>query len=862
MIRLQDRARTLGKAWEALGRGRPRQEPALALRQRLREATRLDARSLCGVVGAWSAATLLPPGEPLIAVWSVVGGSALLVGALWFIWRNTGVVAWSSHWWGPVAVAAAGFVLVGLPVAAAALAGHAPQLDDHVASLDTVRAELTLIDDPREVRVPAGGGGESGADVVVDGTTRPGERGSAAALTADARIERYYSEGRWFRTGTPVVLRFPPLEAGAAEGKGPTDLSRGDRVYGLVRLSPTGPGATHRFWAETAAPPDIVRAERGGLADTLRDRFSDAAVPLPEYGRALLPGMVMGDRSGQDAALEDAMKAAGLAHLTAVSGANCALVMGSVLWTARLCRAPRGLGFAASVASLAAFVVLVGPDPSVIRAAAMGAIACAAVYGGRGRRAFAALCACIVILLAVEPVLAGEPGFQLSVLATAGIVLLGRPLALLLARGVPGWLADGLAISIAAQLFCQPVILQMTPTFSTYSVLANLVVAPLVPVVTVVGTLALVAGLLPAIVVAPLVWTAGLPAQAVGVVGTRVAAWPEARMPWPAGALGAALAISILLLALSAVWLASSEQRSRRVLAGTAGTLAGAVLLGTVLPATRWLEPEVGQWRVAACDVGQGDALILNLGDQRAAMIDVGNEPDLLADCLRAVGVSSIELLFITHLHADHYGAWRELADVATIGTVYYSTGDPAAAAEWSAEMADLTGVRPAQLAAGRHGKRGPVAWEVLSPAHGETPRSENDASLVLDMTLAGTPVPLRLLATGDIEIESMSRLIDTGAVPDVDVLKVAHHGARNGGLEILDAARPEAAIVSVGADNSYGHPAPEIRAGFRKAGVPLFRTDEHGTLLLSVENGSEGPELVVRSLPAARVHRRRYGPR
>ncbi|GAA3694702.1 ComEC/Rec2 family competence protein [Zhihengliuella alba] len=859
------------RAGAALSAGPSRAEPAVALRHRLREATRLDARSLCGVVGAWAAATLLPRGDPTIAAGAVAVGAALVVGAVWALCRGSGVVAWWSHWWGPLAVATAGFVLVGLTVATGAAAGHAPRLDEHAAALGTVRAELSVVGEPRrstrEQRWRGEGGAEDGG--AGDGASRNAEgagaaddRRSADVVIADARIDRYYSAGRWHAGSIPVVLRIePPVHRAGPAGED-LGLDTGDRVYGLIRLSPAEAGDTHRYWAETAAPPDIVGDARTGPVESLRSRFGAAVRELPEYGRALLPGMVMGDRSGQDLALEEAMKTAGLAHLTAVSGANCALVMGTVLWISRLCRMPRGLGFIASAASLLGFVILVGPDPSVIRAAAMGAIACAAVFGGRGRRAFAALCACIVLLLAFEPDLAAEPGFQLSVLATAGIVLLGRPLALLLGRALPQWLSEGLAISIAAQLFCQPVILQMASSFSTYSVLANLVVAPLVPVVTVVGTLALVLGPLPAVVVAPLVWTAGLPAHAVGVVGTAVAGWPQARVPWPEGMWGALVAVAIVLLALTAVWFASSERRRRRFLGAIAGVVAAAVLLGTVQPGTGWVEPAVGPWRIAACDVGQGDAMLLNLGDHRAAMIDVGNEPERVVDCLRALDVTTLEILFVTHLHADHYGAWREVADTATIRNIYYATSDTAAGAQWGRAVTEYTGVEPQRVGAGHRDSSGAVSWEVLSPIPDENPPSENDASLVLLVRLGGAPAPLHLLAAGDIEKQSMSRLVDRGVVPDVDVLKVAHHGARNGGLEVLEAADPEAAVVSVGADNTYGHPAPEIRAGFREAGVPLFRTDEHGTLLLSVEPGDAGAELVVRSLPATRGRYRQHRPR
>jgi len=266
--------------------------------------------------------------------------------------------------------------------------------------------------------------------------------------------------------------------------------------------------------------------------------------------------MVTGDTSALDPELEAAMKTVGMTHLTAVSGANCSLVLGTLLLIARSLRLPRTAAAAASLAGLALFVLMVGPDPSVLRAALMGSIGLASVAFGRAGRGLSLLCLAVIGLLLAQPVLAVSFGFLLSVLATLGIVVAGRRIMDWVPPAVPRWAAAGVAVPLSAQLLCAPAIVLLQPQFGAYALPANVAAAGLVAPVTLLGTAA--AALLPAVPVPAelLVVAAAFFAGSVAGIARFFAALPGAALPWPEGAFGAATMSLFSATVLAAAWLA------------------------------------------------------------------------------------------------------------------------------------------------------------------------------------------------------------------------------------------------------------------------------------------------------------------
>ncbi len=288
---------------------------------------------------------------------------------------------------------------------------------------------------------------------------------------------------------------------------------------------------------------------------------------------ALLPGMVMGERSGMPTALNDSMKTVGLTHLTAVSGANCTLILATIMLGLRSVRTPRHAAFAVSVAALLAFVMVVGPDPSVLRAAVMGGLGAMALLSGRPKRVGALLSISIVLLLLSDPWLSADYAFVLSVLATLGLYLVGQRCVRWLSVLMPLWLAQAIAVPLAAQLFCAPVIVLLQPRLTPYTVPANMLAAPVIALVTTVGTL----GMACAVVVPPLASlcaaVSGAGAWWVAAVARWMSALPAASLPWPEGVVGAVLMAVMDAAVLLALLAYVERERARAAVRVAAGWL-------------------------------------------------------------------------------------------------------------------------------------------------------------------------------------------------------------------------------------------------------------------------------------------------
>lgn len=420
------------------------------------------------------------------------------------------------------------------------------------------------------------GGGELALVVEVRSEPRRLESGQRQAqLIFDAVVVAATANGRTMTGRVPVWVV-------AATAWGMVHI--GDRASTAGRIAPSGRGG-HQvgFLHPGTAPLQVTPVQTGPQAVVVPMRQAWVTsvkrvwMPLSPDAAALLPGMVMGDRSGMDPTLAGSMKTVGLTHLTAVSGANCTLVLASLMLLLRSLRAPRPVAFLASGAGLVGFVVLVGPDPSVLRAALMGAIGALAMLGGRPKRVGPLLCVTVVVLLLADPWLAADYAFILSVLATVGIHLVGRRCAGWLAFWWPGWLAQAVAIPLAAQLFCAPVIVLLAPRLTPWTIPANMLAAPVVALVTTVGTFGLaVAALLP-LLGSLCALVSGLGAWWVAALARWMAELPAASLPWPAGLEGVALMAALNAAVFTGLFVLVERERAT----------AAAVRLLAVLPA-RW----------------------------------------------------------------------------------------------------------------------------------------------------------------------------------------------------------------------------------------------------------------------------------
>ncbi|MFJ5696756.1 ComEC/Rec2 family competence protein [Arthrobacter sp. NPDC093139] len=373
--------------------------------------------------------------------------------------------------------------------------------------------------------------------------------------SVDATVTSLSTGGQLLRAEARVVI------LGGADWQ---HVAPGQRVRAAGKLRPPDSGqAEAGILAASAAPNALEPADAwtSGPA-SLGRQFSAAAGWLDTDARGLLPGMVMGDTSGLDEQLELSMQTVGLTHLTAVSGANCSLILGALLLAARSLRLRRLPAAALALAGLGLFVLMVGPDASVLRASLMGAIAVASLAGGRGGRGLSFLCLAVIGLLLIDPGLGTSFGFLLSVLATLGIIVLGRQIVSWIPAVIPRWMAAGAAVPLSAQLLCGPVIVMLQPQFATYSLLANVLAAPLIAPVTILGTAAVpLVPLLPWLA-APLIGAAGLFAAGVAGVARFMAGLPGAAPPWPEGPFGLFTMVLFSVLNVLLVWLAAGPART------------------------------------------------------------------------------------------------------------------------------------------------------------------------------------------------------------------------------------------------------------------------------------------------------------
>ena len=549
----------------------------------------------------------------------------------------------------------------------------------------------------------------------------------------------------------------------------------------------------------------------GSLRVGLRDASGDG-----DSG-ALIPGMVLGDTSKQTVEFKVAMKRSGLTHLVAVSGANFAIVSGFVLWLMQFIFRNRKYRIGATALSLIFFIALVRPSPSVLRAAAMAAVVLFAMSHRRAADSLPALGFAIAAVVIADPWQARDAGFALSVLATGGLLLAAPKIIALLQRFMPKKLAESLAPPIAAVLFCAPVLVALSGFLSPMSIIANLLAAPAVAPITVLGFIAaLIHPFLPGISVV-LILIIRVPAAFIGFV----AKWSASFSVLELGK-GASGFLAIVVFALC-IWIFRTFFRKHRKVI--------AILLVALLVTSNWATRFPGiDWQVGNCDIGQGDAMVINLGKHRGVVIDVGPDAQLIDRCLKQFGITQVSILILTHFHADHIEGLPGLLKGRSVGQVWVSPQiNPAFESDrvqsWLKEIPQIpvTAGFTAQI----QGERGAINLQAIWPKLGaqDTP---NNSSIVMKINSAD----FSLLAAGDIEPIAQSQLVQQ--LSQVDLYKVAHHGSRYQDLNFMQALSPRISIISVGKDNTYGHPAPQTIAALSRIGSTVYRTDLDGALAIN----------------------------
>ena len=529
------------------------------------------------------------------------------------------------------------------------------------------------------------------------------------------------------------------------------------------------------------------------MGNAIRDRVTHV-FDGSKSGDGLVRGLLIGDTSLLAVGDEEDLRMAGLAHFVAVSGSNVAMFL--VAWwflTAPIAVRPV-LRIVGGMIGLAVFAVVTRWEPSVIRASVMAGVPLIGGLVGIPFDPWMALGTAVTLLLLVSGQLALSVGFQLSVAATAGVLVgVGA------AHGrTPGWVFVPLFATIGAQVAVAPVILVVFGSIPLLAPLANLVVAPIVAVTTAIGGMALV---LP-----PLASLADIGASLILRIADMAANGPQ---------LGWVGAIVAGLVGATVAW------KSSRPLGVSVVVLATVLVAGTAPP---WpTDPTV-----VVLDVGQGDAILLQDPSGATVLVDGGPDPRSLDRALRRNGIKRIDLVVVTHGDLDHVGGVTEILGSGRVGELWVPLfGRESDLLAEAIGIAESVGVPVTRVSAGVMRRTQSFRIDVLGPRRKY--QEENDGSVTLLVSAGRT-----MLLGGDIEAVAQAEL------PEVhpDVLVVPHHGSGTTDLRWLERTLGTTAVLSYG-QNSYGHPHPDVLNVLEEFGVAVHHTYLEGDVSVNLSPAS-----------------------
>jgi competence protein ComEC len=594
----------------------------------------------------------------------------------------------------------------------------------------------------------------------------------------------------------------------------------------------------------------LTGARRGGVAGVVDGarRRAEAGLTraLAEPESALLRGMVLGEDERLSDEVRTEFKRSGLAHVLAVSGQNVMLLAMLVLGAGALVGVALRARLLVALALVALYVPLTGAGPSIQRAGVMGAAGLVAALAGRPVHRWYALGLAAAVTLALNPLTAGEPGWQLSFAAVAALLALAPPLREAFDRRVPGPVADAAAMTVAATVGTAPLMAMHFGTVSLASLPANLLAAAAIAPIMWLGMLAAAAAQIAPALAEPLNALNAPLLRFVEWVAHTMAGAPAAVLPVRIGSLPA-LTAAYAALGAVAVGLRSLLRRLppppppglRRpriaLAAGAAAAGAAAVLLATASLAHDAPPILEGDVVVSFLNIGQGDATLIQSG-RASVLVDTGPPGGPIIKRLHEAGVKRLDGLVLTHAQTDHEGMalnvmrafpTRLVVDGGAGWSSYTQRGLPGAVASAHARELDAH--------AGQVLRFGAMTMRILwPPPPGPAFRPEGDPNdrAIVALVRVGS---FDLFLSADAESNVTLPL----ALPHVEAMKVAHHGSADAGLPaLLERLQPQVAAIEVGRGNTYGHPTPSTLAALRV--VPhVYRTDRDGTVRLRVHAGA-----------------------
>ncbi|MFM1986558.1 MAG: hypothetical protein RIS18_775 [Actinomycetota bacterium] len=565
----------------------------------------------------------------------------------------------------------------------------------------------------------------------------------------------------------------------------------------------------------------------------IRTNFLDMTSTLPGDAKELLPGLILGDTRNQSQSLSQDMKNSGLTHLTAVSGGNIAILLLATLWLSQKLKLKIKSQIFIGLITLVFFALLVRSEPSVVRASFMGAISILGIFSGTRRHGISALALTVCVVLLIDPNLATSWGFCLSVFATAGLLIFTKPISNALTKhfpNIPESLSLLIAVALSAQIATSGLVAGFSGQLTLWSIPANLLAAPAIPVVTIVGYLTLLFSNIFLPLAFVLGQVAALFANWVGFVAQMFSSRALSVIQVPNGLRGFLLVSMGLILFFGIISLnLKSYFFSPWLLIFIISAFSVFVFFNKSNNIGNWPQ---SKWQFVMCDVGQGDGLVLKDSTGKVLVVDVGPNGNLMHECLKSLKIKKIDALILSHFHADHVEGLEIVKKRHKILKTYVTwVEDPELEVERVREI--LKDIPPEKMLAGDVITLGKMKIQCLWPTKtkillGSIP---NNSSIVNLITIGNAS----FLLTGDIEPPAQEMIRKNWQIPPVDVMKVPHHGSKFQDTNFPSWTNARLALISVGKENRYGHPSKTAQDLYRNSGMQLLSTDEVGSIAIEI---------------------------
>ena len=550
-----------------------------------------------------------------------------------------------------------------------------------------------------------------------------------------------------------------------------------------------------------------------------------------------LTAELTGDKSAMDDGDYLAMQETGLAHLFAVSGLHCAFL---VTLLALLISRRQRLLCAVTIPLLLFYMVMVGMSPSVVRACIMQIFLLIAPLFRRGSDPLTSLAAALLVILLCNPFAAASVSLQLSFSATLGMVLLSPRLYKLLTGWYKGkcrplrtalcFAAANLSATLSAVVFTAPLTAWYFRIFVLVAPLSSLLAVPAAGWSFMAAFVTVLLGFVWLPLASLLGWISWALVRYILWIANGMMSWRYHAVYFT----NPYLIYWLLFLYAAFIGCAATPDGKRKYL------LASALSVLT-LTAAIWVNRQDYQYGVLTAltlDVGQGESVILTSGGE-TALVDCGSSNSykdpggLAADTLHSMGVRELSAVVVTHYHADHTNGLYEVLRRIPVQTVYLpDIEDEYGVRERLVSLAEEKGAQVTYVTKETADTLGDTVLTIYPPVQSGGDLNE------LGLTALASAGDFDLLITGDMSGSTEKKLVETYALPDIEVLVVSHHGSRySSNIRFLKAVMPEAAVISVG-DNNYGHPSEETLQRLLAVGADIWRTDQQGTIRITVNGG------------------------